>query len=74
MKPPKTNVGSFMVYQNFNAILFQIPIRDVYIYWQEIDEKNICGGSLEYQVFCTPDNTDIENFNKTMLVFMLFIY
>lgn len=60
-----------MVYQNFDNVVFSGLSRDVYIYWQEIDTKDICETTLEYQVFCTPV-TDNEKYNKTMLVSSIF--
>lgn len=66
-QPPRTNVGSFLVYQNFDEVVFLSSKRELYIYWQDIDEKDMCGLSFKYQVFCQA-LTDDEMFNKTMLV------
>lgn len=62
---PKTNVGSYMVYQDFRTIMHRNPIRDIYIYWKEIDNREKCGSSFEYDVTCSP-TTIKDDDNKTV--------
>jgi hypothetical protein len=67
-RPPRTDVGSFECVTS--------PIdkskRDVFIYWQNIDDNEKCGESFEYRAYYTTTTSD----NKTLLVlfFNLLIY
>jgi len=67
-RPPRTDVGSFECVTS--------PVdkskRDVFIYWQNIDDNEKCGESFEYRAYYTTTTSD----NKTLLVlfFNLLIY
>jgi len=59
-RPPRTDVGSFECVTS--------PVdkskRDVFIYWQNIEDNEKCGDSFEYRAYYTSTTTE----NKTMLV------
>lgn len=48
-RPPRTDIGSF------ESVTSPIDktIRDVFIYWQNIEDNEKCGESFEYLVYYT---------------------
>ncbi|XP_022168704.1 cytokine receptor-like [Myzus persicae] len=58
-RPPRTDVGSFECVTS--------PVdkskRDVFIYWQNIEDNEKCGDSFEYRAYFTSTTTD----NKTII-------
>uniref|UniRef100_A0A2S2NC68 Cytokine receptor n=1 Tax=Schizaphis graminum TaxID=13262 RepID=A0A2S2NC68_SCHGA len=58
-RPPRTDVGSFECVTS--------PVdkskRDVFIYWQNIDDNEKCGESFEYRAYYTTTTSD----NKTLI-------
>ncbi|VVC42350.1 Fibronectin type III,Immunoglobulin-like fold [Cinara cedri] len=64
-RPPRTDIGSF------ECVPSQVDksTRDVYIYWQNIDDSEKCGDLFEYRVYYTTvmaDNiTIIHSSNET---------
>lgn len=68
MRPPTTDTGSYLVFQNFRTIMHRTPTRDIYIYWKEVDNRDKCGSAFEYHVSCLPTTIKNNNDNTTMLV------
>lgn len=57
-RPPRTDIGSFeSVISTFDQ-----SKRDIFVYWQNIEDNEKNGGSFEYHAFCTSITPD----NKTM--------
>ncbi|XP_060857654.1 cytokine receptor-like isoform X2 [Metopolophium dirhodum] len=58
-RPPRTDIGSFECVSS--------PVdkskRDVFIYWQNIEDNEKCGDSFEYRAYYTSTTTD----NKTTI-------
>lgn len=59
-RPPQTDVGSF------ECVTSSVDksTRDIYIYWQQIDDSEKCGEKFQYRAYYTSVTAD----NLTMLV------
>lgn len=59
-RPPRTDIGSF------ECITSSVDksTRDVFIYWQNINDNERCGDAFEYRAYYTSISAD----NQTMLV------
>lgn len=65
-RPPRTDIGSFECVTS--------PVdkstRDVFIYWQNIDDNEKCGDSFEYRAYYTSITAD----NKTTFVTHYYLF
>ncbi|XP_026821752.1 cytokine receptor-like isoform X1 [Rhopalosiphum maidis] len=65
-RPPRTDIGSF---ECITSRIDQTK-RDVFIYWQKIDDSEKCGDSFQYRAYYTSNTTQ----NKTTIHYSNEIY